>query len=218
MNKKRFVSEFGPSDEDQDVSMKPADYKYTFSGNSDDCFRIGLKFTRKTVKLFSAFEQSDIIIASPLGLRLCLMPKKDKIDSDFLSSIEVMVLGQAHIFTLQNMEHLDLVLENLNKMPKEAKDCDFSRVRNFYLDGKASHVRQTLIFSEYATLEINRIFRLFCKNYAGSARSLIKHSGCLSKIVSKSTKQVNTYISGTERKLLVYLTNCFVRFFIELIL
>ena len=152
---------------------------------------MGLKFTRKTVKLFSAFDQSDIIVASPLGLRLCMTEKKGKLEANFLSSIEIMILNQAHIFSMQNIEHLDLIMENMNKFPKEAKDCDFSRVRHFYLDGKSAHVRQTMLFSEYETMEMNKIFSMHCKNYAGKAKTIALHDGCLSKIVSFKTKQVN---------------------------
>ncbi|KAK7400801.1 hypothetical protein VNO78_12108 [Psophocarpus tetragonolobus] len=62
-----------------------------FCGNNEDDFMIGIKFTRKTIKLFSDFHTYDIIIASAL----CLVNKieeagfnKEK-DVDFLSSIEV---------------------------------------------------------------------------------------------------------------------------------
>jgi len=40
-----------------------------FAGNVDDCFRIGIGVTSKQLKLYSEFYHSDILVASPLGLR-----------------------------------------------------------------------------------------------------------------------------------------------------
>lgn len=68
-NKKRFYDEFRLRDDDQLNKDKPADYVDTFSGNVDDHFRFGIKFGRKTMKFYSGLFASDMIIASPLGLR-----------------------------------------------------------------------------------------------------------------------------------------------------
>ena len=48
------------------------DYQALFAGNNDDCFRIGIKFSRKQMKIYSSFYGSDMLIASPLGLRMII--------------------------------------------------------------------------------------------------------------------------------------------------
>ena len=51
------------------------DWESTFAGNNDDHFRIGLSITRKRLQLYTEFYKSDIIIASPLGLRTLIGTK-----------------------------------------------------------------------------------------------------------------------------------------------
>lgn len=70
MNKKRFYDEFTENDDgDGSKDFGSEDFKQMFAGNIDDCFRLGISVMRKSMKLYAKFYSSDIIIASPLGLR-----------------------------------------------------------------------------------------------------------------------------------------------------
>lgn len=168
-NKKRFKKEFSlPPEEDVMDTRKPADYRDTFAGNIDDCFRVGIKLSRKTMKLYSEFYSSDILVASPLGLRMIIGSQGDKQrDFDFLSSIEVVIMDQADVMFMQNWEHVRHVFEHLNLIPKEFHDTDFSRVRPWYLDGNAKYLRQNVICSQYALPDLNTLWKKYCLNNVG---------------------------------------------------
>jgi U3 small nucleolar RNA-associated protein 25 len=81
-NQSRFLSEYGlpPGAVDKLATAQPGTYPQdhveNFKGNVDDCFRVGIKLARKSVKLFSEFYSSDIILASPLGLRQSIEKEK----------------------------------------------------------------------------------------------------------------------------------------------
>ncbi|KAH8979213.1 digestive organ expansion factor [Lactarius akahatsu] len=146
----------------------PPDHVETFGGNPDDNFRVGLKLTRKSVRLFTEFYGSDIIIASPLGLRMSIEKEKN---SDFLSSIEIVVADQIDALTMQNWEHTQFVFTHLNQLPKESHDADISRIKPWYLDGRAAYIRQTVMLSAYETPEIRSLYNQSLKNPAGKVRA-----------------------------------------------
>lgn len=85
-NKKRFFDAFGPIGDEDKVKTEEElkeeseefdknkqsldeDYDLLFSGNTEDHFKIGLSVSKKSLKLYTEFYSSDIIIASPLGLK-----------------------------------------------------------------------------------------------------------------------------------------------------
>ncbi|KAJ1679957.1 rRNA-binding ribosome biosynthesis protein utp25 [Spiromyces aspiralis] len=155
----RFLEEFGvPSDEETgDDPKKPDEFNALFSGNIDDSFRIGIKIMPKAVQLYSPFYSSDIIVVSPLGLRLA-SGKKQQQEYDFLSSIEVLVMDQCDALLMQNWQHVKHLFKHLNHIPKSARDADFSRIRPWYLDGSMKYYRQTLFFSDFITPELQSLF------------------------------------------------------------
>ncbi|RUP44070.1 hypothetical protein BC936DRAFT_149979 [Jimgerdemannia flammicorona] len=239
-HRKRFFDEYDVPEPDKEddlaYSDKPADHVAAFRGNVDDHFRLGIKFTRKTMKLYSDFYSADVLIASSLGLRMIIGAEGDKKqDFDYLSSIEVVIIDQTQMFLMQNWDHIEVrgvfflfpawhIFEHMNRIPKDAHGCDFSRVKNWYLDNRwvffaakfysnavfyllnmykhtvarthcrAKHLRQTLIFSDFLTPEINALFNKHCKNVGGRLKiRLAAYKGSIVDVVPQ-VQQIFTRI------------------------
>ncbi|KAF7727858.1 rRNA-binding ribosome biosynthesis protein utp25 [Apophysomyces ossiformis] len=197
-NKKRFYEQFSLRDDDAINEDKPADFLATFKGNIDDHFRLPIKITRKTIKFYSELYSSDIIIASPLGLRTLIGTEGDhKREFDFLSSIELVIFDQANHFLMQNWEHIEHLCQHLNLIPSDAHGCDISRIKSWYLDGKAPYLRQTLAFSEFLSPELNALFNKYFKNITGKLRIKQTYEGSIVDVIPQ-VQQTFTRIDTTS--------------------
>jgi len=178
INKKKFYDEFGEEkDEDAEdgkpsssketnkIRRKPEDYEAVFSGNSDDSFRMGIAVAKRTLKLYAGFYVADILVASPLGLKTLI----DE-NSDFLCSIEVLVLDQTDILYMQNWDHVLQLFQHLHLQPREQHGTDLSRVRLWALNDLSAHYRQNLIFSAVPLPEAAALFTRRGTNFAGKVR------------------------------------------------
>lgn len=188
---------------------KPTDWQHVFKGNMDDDFKLGLQINplqgkgngkNKGVylKLFTDFYLSDIIIASPLGLKLALEKESNKAgSSDFLTSIEQVYIHQGDVLYMQNWDHIQFIFDHLNLMPqtlgfnKDKKNndkvglkvndktdysnnsiiaTDFSRVREYFLHNKSKFYRQLIFTSSFLSPDMLTFLRLYSTNHLGSFR------------------------------------------------
>lgn len=169
VHKNRFVEEFTGGE----LSMpkknpKPEDFEKTFVGNIDDAFRIGMAVTKSSLKLYENFYNSDIIIASPLGLRMIIGAEGESSrDYDFLSSIEILIFDQSEIFLMQNWDHVLHIMNHFHLQPKEAHDTDLQRVRSWSINGQSKHYRQTIMYSSCKLPNLMAILKNRCSNYGG---------------------------------------------------
>lgn len=166
-------------------SSKPSDYQTLFGSNNNDHFMIGIKFTRKSIKLYSDFYSSDIIIASPLGLATKIGAAefdKDK-DVDYLSSIEVLIIDHADVISMQNWSHVNSIVEHLNHIPSKQHGTDVMRIRQWYLNGQAQFYRQTILLSSFLNPDMNSLFNHQCLNYQGKVKLVTVYKGVLPKVL-----------------------------------
>lgn len=154
------------SDQKSKTDGKPKDFDQLFGGNNDDCFKMGIKFSKKAVGLYANFYSCDLIIGSPLGLRMAAS-SKDGLNFDFLSGIEILLVDHSEVLLMQNWEHTLMIFNNLNLIPKVDHGADFSRIRDWALDGYSKYLRQTIILSKYATPELNNLLNTHCFNIEG---------------------------------------------------
>ena len=149
--------------------------EYSEFDSMDDCFRMGINisFFENKMKLYSPFDESDIILASPLGLKLATPSDNDKTFKnnkvyDFLSSIEIFLMDFSEVFIYQNMEHLNEILSFLNKPPKNNQNIvDINRIKEVYANNYGEYLRQNIIISHFKCLDIDVSINDISKNING---------------------------------------------------
>ncbi|KAG7204092.1 hypothetical protein KM043_001942 [Ampulex compressa] len=205
VNKKRFMEDFSGNE----LAMpkknpKPEDYELTFEGNTDDTFKIGISVTKKTLKLYSEFYSSDIIISSLLGLRMLIGAEgEEERNYDFLASIELLILDQTELFFMQNWDHTIHILNHLHLQPKDSHGTDFSRVRSWCVNGWTKYYRQTLIFSSIQLPEIHGILNKKCFNYAGKVKVINPISlGSICQVVTQVPQVFHKFETPNHAKAL----------------
>lgn len=216
----RFIKEFGDEDGDDSTlrpitcdGKKPNDYYHTFHGNTDDSFRVGLKLTKKSLKFFSDFYDSDIIIASPLGLKTVITPDEnhanknsdlDQVpvggDRDFLSSVEIVIFDQADIFLMQNWEHVLDFMQHINFMPSRPRKMDISRIRPWHLENWSKYYRQLIMFTSISVPLVHSFFQTHSLNYEGYLTFRHRVDNPQAKQVISICKQQFVYYDSSNAK------------------
>mmetsp|Transcript_26454 Transcript_26454/g.63482 ORF Transcript_26454/g.63482 Transcript_26454/m.63482 type:complete len:892 (-) Transcript_26454:264-2939(-) len=165
--------------------------------NNDDDFKMGMSLTPNVVKsagkkktkhagytgasgvnmkLFADFYRSDIILASPIALQMATSGNEDgeddedEADVDFLSSIDICLVARGDVLLMQNWDHVNGILNSLNQQPKKITDIDFSRVRNYFLEGQGAHWRQLIVVSQFTDPYILSTYRRHAKNIEGQLK------------------------------------------------
>eukprot|EP01107_Rhizomastix_libera_P001725 TRINITY_DN1289_c1_g4_i1.p1 TRINITY_DN1289_c1_g4~~TRINITY_DN1289_c1_g4_i1.p1 ORF type:complete len:818 (-),score=259.10 TRINITY_DN1289_c1_g4_i1:25-2478(-) len=175
------------------LKPRPQEFFDIFRDNIDDCFRFGFAIGCKSIRLYSDFYRSDVVVASPLGLKLLIGEEGDKHrEQDFLSSIELVIVDQADVIFMQNWEHIKQVFASLNLIPLNPHETDFSRVRPWFLDGSAKLFRQNVIISSIPIPELNALFTKKCQNIRPKIKisaDLSQNPGTIS-LVARKIRQV----------------------------
>uniref|UniRef100_A0A182PLN0 U3 small nucleolar RNA-associated protein 25 homolog n=1 Tax=Anopheles epiroticus TaxID=199890 RepID=A0A182PLN0_9DIPT len=188
LNWNRFTEEYGggSSLHFPRRNPKPADYERTFAGNIDDNFRLGIAFNRSTMKLYAKYYGSDVMIASPLALRLAIGAKGERDrDYDFLASIELLIIDQADVCYAQNWDHLLHVMEHLHHQPKSTEYTEFSRVREWCLSGWSKFYRQSILLSAFELPDFRSLYNKHFHNYRGKVRTIrsVQQTGTIRQVV-----------------------------------
>ena len=150
----------------------------------DDDFRIGVSFFNSKVRLYVPQTKADIIIGSPLGLRLAT--GKDDLSGEmtvrlsFQSSIEIMYIDKAHLLFMQNFDHVNEVVKCMNGLPKHSECVNpFTEIRESFISNLSKFYRQNIIYSESNFAELNNLISRYCQNYEGLFKEKIVYSQCL---------------------------------------
>ena len=177
-NHKRFKERCGLTAEEEEIfkelqndpqrSKKPEDFKEIFGGNCDDDFIVPIKISPNKVKLYTSFYQADIIIASPVALRQKTGHKTEKHhDSDFLSSLQTVVVDEADVISMQNWTNLLELYKLFHLKVTKNHNTDINRIRMWALAGHSRHYCQHVVMSAVSSRTFGCLLLKHCHNHKG---------------------------------------------------
>uniref|UniRef100_A0A8R1HI86 U3 small nucleolar RNA-associated protein 25 homolog n=1 Tax=Caenorhabditis japonica TaxID=281687 RepID=A0A8R1HI86_CAEJA len=191
-SKNRFEDEYsGPTELPTTRADFPDDHKELLLGNNDDSFRIGIALSKKVLKLYEKFEKADILICSPLGLRMILNGESGN-ESHLISSINLVIVDRTDIMLQQNWENVQLIFSHLHSQPSKI-DVDISRVRKLYLDGHSRHYSQLLMFSRYSHELFTSLILQNSQNHRGLVLAKPKRDGTLADIEIPLCQEIHKF-------------------------
>uniref|UniRef100_A0A7I4YC80 U3 small nucleolar RNA-associated protein 25 homolog n=1 Tax=Haemonchus contortus TaxID=6289 RepID=A0A7I4YC80_HAECO len=203
----RFLTEFKSEPAPSFKSRICEEYKELISGNNDDCFRVGIAISKKVLKLFEAFDKSDIILCSPLGLRMILDGDAGK-ESHLISSIQIAVVDKADIMLQQNWEHLTIIFSHMHTQPSKI-ETDISRVRQCYIDGLSKFYCQLLLFSRYEHELFSALILEHSLNFHGLVIPNAFCDGTLDKIEIPLCQELRRFAVSSASEQAISRFNCF---------
>ncbi|VDO35401.1 unnamed protein product [Haemonchus placei] len=170
------------------------------------CFFFSI--SKKVLKLFEAFDKSDIILCSPLGLRMILDGDAGK-ESHLISSIQIAVVDKADIMLQQNWEHLTIIFSHMHTQPSKI-ETDISRVRHFYfLDGLSKFYCQLLLFSRYEHELFSALILEHSLNFHGLVIPNAFCVGTLDKIEIPLCQELRRFAVSSASEQAISRFNCF---------
>lgn len=203
----RFHSEFKSEPPPTFKTRMCDEYKDLLTGNNDDCFRLGIAISKKVLKLYEAFEKSDIILCSPLGLRMILDGDAGN-ESHLVASIQIAVIDKADIMLQQNWEHLTIIFSHMHTQPTKI-EADISRVRQCYIDGLSKFYCQLLLFSRYNHELFSALILEHSLNYLGLVIQNPPCDGTLDKIEVPICQEFRRFSVSNSSEQSLSRFNCF---------
>jgi len=104
------------------------------------------------------------------------------------------VVDNADVMLMQNWEHVQTVLKSVSHIPTEQHGADFMRIREWYLNGLARCLRQTIILSAFPFAEANALLSNKCSNIEGSVICRRSHYEGQLPFVIPQIRQIYTRI------------------------
>eukprot|EP00792_Barthelona_sp_PAP020_P014085 TRINITY_DN9716_c0_g1_i1.p1 TRINITY_DN9716_c0_g1~~TRINITY_DN9716_c0_g1_i1.p1 ORF type:complete len:594 (+),score=179.24 TRINITY_DN9716_c0_g1_i1:59-1840(+) len=170
--KSRFVVEQPPR-----MASKSDDFQYYFNEPDDDNFMIGISLHKKKLYLFSNYDNSDMLIASPVKMKQYL----DE-NPDILSSIQLVTVDLADFIEMQNWDHLISCFDKLSVRPDRIREgAKILRLRHYFIQENEqlmSCFRQNIILSSFQFPKLLSLFKTYCRSHVGQIRTRTLGNNC----------------------------------------